>query len=90
MGIESLHLLLGGRLHNEMDMTWPSVRVRPEAHIHLLRVGQLTDGGRCLREQLPELGCLARQEVGDGSDMANRLYDQGAHAKRADAVLDDP
>ena len=90
MGIESFHLLLGSRLDNEMDMTRPSVRVRPEAHIHLVGVSQLSYGGRRLSEQVPELGCFARQEVGDGSDMANRLYDQGAHAKRADAVLDNP
>ena len=90
MGIESLHLLPGSRLHNEMDMDRPSVGVRPEAHIHLVRSGQLTHGGRCLREQLPELGSLARQQVGHGSDMANWLYDQGAHAERADAVLDNP
>lgn len=90
MGIETFHLVPGRRLDNEMDMNRPSIRVRPEAHVHLVGVSQLTDGGCCLREQLPELGCLARQEVGDGSDMANRLYDQGAHAKRADAVLDNP
>lgn len=81
---------LPGRLDHEVDMTRCPVHVGPEAHVHLVGLGELLHAPGRLRQQRPHLVSLRDIEIGHVEAVAQGLHEKRAYAKRADAVLDHP
>lgn len=78
------------RLHDEMDVYGLPARVRPEARVDLVRIGNFRNDLGRLSEQRTQFECLCFGEIGEVGNVTLRLDDQRSHAEGSDAMLDQP
>lgn len=88
--VEPGHVSLHRGLDNEMQVTWHSIRMGPEAYVDLLRLDDLRHCCGHSLQQRTQRRTLDHVQLGDMEHVPHRLDHQRPQAERTHRVLDDP
>jgi hypothetical protein len=85
-----LHPRVRHRLDDKVDVAGHRIQMRPKSDVHLLRMFEFANDRRRLLQYRTELCDLRLIQFSDARHVPLRLNDQRAHAKRADAMVNEP